>query len=745
MRHLIRRVKRHIKRRLYRTQNTIWDRYKYVSLDPSSNDIRLVTILPGKFKDPIWIKITRAPLVPPIHESGPKRLSLKEIRNSLPKDWNAHETFEGRIVFWNDEEDCSSWSHPDPTFPRDAYDPQGTGGGQSQMKYEALSYVWGPKDRPETAIVCSNNIQDRERIIGYLPIRRNLAEAIRHLRHSSDDRIMWIDAICINQNDVGERDKQVKRMSQIYSLAHRVVAWLGPSSDNSALAISRLTYLGQQVESTRDNYTMSSPNCDQPKWYDAGCELPYGIDDWEAISKISSRELFKRLWVVQEIHLGSARAVIQCGNDEIPWSLFRRAMICIDNKFEGTPEDMLGKMLETMDFCHYIDNETFDAILHRFQGRLCIDDRDRIYGLMSLASSEVTRGITPNYEQSPVEVYKHTFLACTQQAQRLVQLPFCGRHHAPDTLPEWPTWIPNWSQPIQVSVPLYSGYYASSISASRVRYVDPSQLEVTSLCFGTVSRVDEQIAASNLSAFLKTCQRVEFDQSQDSRYHTSKTNQDVWLWTITIGRLRDRFPDLTGLLTIAELSEAVIKAQSNEAVAESRLSDWFKQNVPPWISGSYPFRLRSGHIGVIRGMPQEGDKVFVIPGCAVPMLLRPTLRGEYQVIGDCYVHGIMDGEAFLGSIPPSWSVVMEPGRGLAYIPHYYNKDTDHTSAEDPRLEQTPIPPEWEPIDWEWTRSDPIICAKFRNKETGEVINSDPRLSHEALIARGIPLKTITLV
>ncbi|PVH77983.1 HET-domain-containing protein [Cadophora sp. DSE1049] len=86
--------------------------------------------------------------------------------------------------------------------------------------YEALSYMWGPDDIMNIEI----NGRDTE-------VRQNLWQALYYLRYDNAPRILWVDAISINQGDVKERNHQVEMMGQIYARAWRVVVWLGePSS-----------------------------------------------------------------------------------------------------------------------------------------------------------------------------------------------------------------------------------------------------------------------------------------------------------------------------------------------------------------------------------------------------------------------------------------------------------------------------------------------------------------------------------
>ncbi|KAH9217518.1 heterokaryon incompatibility protein-domain-containing protein, partial [Leptodontidium sp. 2 PMI_412] len=107
--------------------------------------------------------------------------------------------------------------------------------GDSVPQYEALSYTWGSADDPKTIRV-GNAPFDRT----VLEVTSNLAKALPYLRHASVRRTLWIDAICVNQQDLQERSSQVKRMPDLYSKAKGVVVWLGPNEPDSAAAMNLL-------------------------------------------------------------------------------------------------------------------------------------------------------------------------------------------------------------------------------------------------------------------------------------------------------------------------------------------------------------------------------------------------------------------------------------------------------------------------------------------------------------------------
>ncbi|OCL15273.1 heterokaryon incompatibility, partial [Glonium stellatum] len=95
--------------------------------------------------------------------------------------------------------------------------------------YTALSYAWGNCDI--TQLITLNGRQSY--------ITENLAIALRHMQHESEGLVLWIDSICINQQDGLEKAYQVQRMAKIYSSAAIVLAWLGPARDDSDLTMSK--------------------------------------------------------------------------------------------------------------------------------------------------------------------------------------------------------------------------------------------------------------------------------------------------------------------------------------------------------------------------------------------------------------------------------------------------------------------------------------------------------------------------
>lgn len=153
--------------------------------------------------------------------------------------------------------------------------------------YQALSYVWGDPDITKPITLCNQT---------HL-VTINLESALRHLRYETADRIIWVDAVCINQGDVSERNEQVNQMGRIYSQAHEVVVWLGNGSDETEAAIDAIEALG-----TDESLHWVAPR------------RPYysGKSYIVALLNLLNCPWWHRIWTVQEFVLAKSLTFV-CG------------------------------------------------------------------------------------------------------------------------------------------------------------------------------------------------------------------------------------------------------------------------------------------------------------------------------------------------------------------------------------------------------------------------------------------------
>lgn len=138
-----------------------------------------------------------------------------------------------------------------------------------------------------------------------------------------------------------------------------------------------------------------------------------------------------------------------------------------------------------------------------------------------------------------------------------------------------------------------------------------------------------------------------------------------------------------------------------------------------------------------------GDMICVILGCSSMIILRPASSNRYNVVESCYLHGFSDGTALLGPVPSPWKIQLRADSHGCSTPSFHNCTTVNNVAEDLRLGT--LPAEWEKFDCVRTVDDPIALARFRERTTGRVINSDPRLFPDALRERGVDIQMYELI
>lgn len=151
-----------------------------------------------------------------------------------------------------------------------------------------------------------------------------------------------------------------------------------------------------------------------------------------------------------------------------------------------------------------------------------------------------------------------------------------------------------------------------------------------------------------------------------------------------------------------------------------------------------------GYIGAFLAAAQIGDQIWVILGSNLPLLLRPVpdRDGYFRLVGQCYVAGLMEGEALLGPLSDRWQFgTVDKNRNRIYV-----YDETRSTLEDPRF--GPLPPEWRIVyegGEETDKDGNLSYRSFVNDTTGEETWADPRLTKDALIQRGVDIKEFILV
>ncbi|OJJ29918.1 hypothetical protein ASPWEDRAFT_46662 [Aspergillus wentii DTO 134E9] len=294
-------------------------------------------------------------------------------------------------------------------------------------RYEALSYVWG---NPAAAKSILLNGFD-------FPVTTNLHAALSHLRDHTFDRILWVDAICIDQRNDAEKVVQIQSMGRIYSLASRVVVWLGEKSEDSHLAfkciqdaagndpVEHQCLADSKVEVDDNSSSDSSSEEDDDekrsikdnsrhKRIDDHHSLPVHAEGYTACMALLKRSWFQRIWVLQEV--GTARCVlIQCGRDEMNGSAFCSGLGNLNLTYE---EPELQGIIQSatyligeaclrpigMSASNSLSIAQLVDMYHTHQATIC---HDKIYALLGLCSDDLKEaGLVPDYATPWNDVFR---------------------------------------------------------------------------------------------------------------------------------------------------------------------------------------------------------------------------------------------------------------------------------------------------------------------------------------------------
>ncbi|KAK8044319.1 hypothetical protein PG993_004343 [Apiospora rasikravindrae] len=537
-------------------------------------------------------------------------------------------------------------------------------------EYECLSYVWGSEEHLKEVEVESS-------VPGSLFVTQNLDVAIRHLRYPDAPRTMWIDAVCIDQANVDERSQQVARMDRIFTKATRVLFWLGPEANQSALGMQALGWLGSRV--WIDEYQMPralDPLDDERyRLSDQFTSAPFSDEEWLGSVEVMCRPLFTRLWVRQEIFLAGPSSIVQCGNAEMPWLRLLAAVQCLQLK--SHPPTIHGQHLVVRDFM-WTFHWRFDlsSLRRTFGSTICKDPRDRIYAVRAFLRREPELDIIPDYTLSVRKVYQDTVERYLALYQDLTILSEC-RYSQDGTAK--PTWVPDWSD--------------NSLKEQRNLWgrmvVPPLKIPIEQPVEGVLQIAG--VSAATIMTLVQTPFNVDWSWSgQTPNTSIEDAELEAYARTFVCGRIADAYePPWRHLSYLADSIEFLKGELAREDAPRHSTNDTkYIQFAASFGIGRQLFRTGNGDFGLAPLAAQTGDQICAVVGCEGPLLLRPNTDGTFRVIGECFMLSIMHSEALLGKLPDGirpLSTYRTREHGYRY--GFINTDTREVSFEDPRLEK----------------------------------------------------------
>ncbi|KAI0107265.1 heterokaryon incompatibility protein-domain-containing protein [Nemania sp. FL0031] len=324
------------------------------------------------------------------------------------------------------------------------------------IRYEALSYAWG-NTTSQHMMKCNGEM---------LSITENLESALKHLRHPLARRVLWIDAICIDQEDAKERGHQVQLMSRIFSQAERVIVWLGEETSDVKGAFSvtpnRGYFLGpegialvapeRKPRSSTLDFTMDN----------AAVSLSDG--DLLPLVRLLERPWFRRLWVLQEAALAKS-VILHCGKRRVGWDQFSDTLNQLKSKWivfdSFTPEAAIG--VETVLEIEKIRSGTEQSLRYVLLGTYsaeCRENKDKVYGVLSLGrdynpkrrdsldETDNTAVLEPDYTISTYEAFLRlaTWGIRTYGAPDVLSCTSRTDIEPLSELQGLPSWVPDWTR-----------------------------------------------------------------------------------------------------------------------------------------------------------------------------------------------------------------------------------------------------------------------------------------------------------
>lgn len=325
--------------------------------------------------------------------------------------------------------------------------------------YDAVSYAWG-EDLSTVSILCNGH---------ELCIRKDLFDALPYIHkwRQGPQVPLWIDSICLNQQDDKEKATHVPMMGLVYENAARCLVWLGQGSEESDMAMYSVRVFAQTMSRMEiDPKRTDTLNASKEALRNHGLP-PMDHPRWQGVRDLQLRSWFHRLWTLQEIIL-SKEAVLMCGTRNLPWGALTDLIKTAISKGMSplvVPHYLTAPILRRFDISALqieslrqgsIGNRSPDAtglsdLMHAADGRKYTEPVDRCWALLGLVSSHFRQAIDDanlvDYSPNAKANYHETYLGVmkihvSQFPAGAMRLLSMGVSHMNN--PKLPSWCPDW-------------------------------------------------------------------------------------------------------------------------------------------------------------------------------------------------------------------------------------------------------------------------------------------------------------
>ncbi|KAF4445231.1 heterokaryon incompatibility [Fusarium acutatum] len=269
------------------------------------------------------------------------------------------------------------------------------------IPYEALSYSWGSQSTPREITIDGK----------ILSITESLYEALWHLRRPDEDRMLWVDALCIDQNNINERGHQVNHMGEIYKKADRVIIWLGYVSGDAVKLKSGI----DMFEKNLPLNAFSQWSQEDIRWKQTWKEVEAGLGEFcqeelaNGLQTFMEKPWFSRVWILQEV-ANAKRATVKCNLGEMSTKLFALLPyltgVEVSQQCQAVLDIMAGEMRRSS---WWNKSRNLCQLLWKFRGCQATDPRDRVYALLGMATDIQESGILADYAKEEQVVMQELY------------------------------------------------------------------------------------------------------------------------------------------------------------------------------------------------------------------------------------------------------------------------------------------------------------------------------------------------
>lgn len=533
--------------------------------------------------------------------------------------------------------------------------------------YEALSYRWGSEGDRRAIIIASRQAS----------VTANLYAALLRLRLHNATRSLWIDQLCINQEDMDEKVSQVHLMGHIYSYCTRCLIWLDEldasiSLDDAKAALEILAWVANQ--------NLPTPSCVQ--------SLNAARGPIKALTSIGVAEhpWWNRIWTVKEVILPPRKTFVwgplqidwetlsQCADARIsrglPWELDELGART-DIDIEGSLRWLLVNVL-WINRANVVRDVPIQTVM-KWRSRKATDPRDKIFGLLGLLPSDMEMPHTHkcDYKTPAAQVYCAFTLDMILHEQNLV--PLVNEPRAPPGAGT--VGLPRWATDMD-SVILYQvdtfyrlwGYHEYDACAERK--LDTTALSnaaaepefhmrvlgLTGVMVDTVEVIGVTILLTPRAPAEAARPFGEIAETLRSWMEMARQFHQRLYGGLNREQFEEAFYRVLLSNRIRDVNQFVVRLPSTDDLAATsefvRTASGLINDMPFWaryVGNQTFFITKSGMMGMGHLETEPGDEVWVFDGGAMPFTIRPREGGnddDFDFVGCCYAHNIMEGQVY---------------------------------------------------------------------------------------------------